>query len=171
LRGFSRVLELDPLSLDIIWEYTAREAGFRMPMYEHRFYSSLVSSAQRLPNGNTLITEGVDGRIFEITRDNEIVWEYVNPICLKELTSLVYRAYKVPYEWAPCERTKETAVHRLDNSNFRVPDSNHARTLRITDTATEVSETAPSFACYPLPPNLDLKAVLVPPLILPARKR
>ncbi len=34
---------------------------------------------QRLPNGNTLITESSGGRIFEVTRDGEIVWEFFNP--------------------------------------------------------------------------------------------
>jgi len=29
--------------------------------------------------GNTLINEASFGRIFEVTRDGEIVWEYVNP--------------------------------------------------------------------------------------------
>jgi hypothetical protein len=57
-----------------------------------------------LPNGNTLITEGSDGRIFEVTVDHEIVWEYINPY--KGSTeipgmNMVYRAYRVPYEWIP----------------------------------------------------------------------
>ena len=39
----------------------------------------LVSGAERLPNGNTLITEGAPGRIFEVTLNKEIVWEYINP--------------------------------------------------------------------------------------------
>ena len=34
---------------------------------------------QRLPNGNTLITEGSDGRVFEVTPDHKIVWEFVSP--------------------------------------------------------------------------------------------
>nr|WP_321237262.1 aryl-sulfate sulfotransferase [uncultured Psychroserpens sp.] len=44
------------------------------------FYSAIVSSAQRLPNGNTLICEGADGEIFEIDDNENIVWEYVNPV-------------------------------------------------------------------------------------------
>jgi hypothetical protein len=38
------------------------------------------ASQQRLPNGNTLITEETGGRIFEVTPDREIVWEFVNPV-------------------------------------------------------------------------------------------
>lgn len=44
------------------------------------FYSKILSSAQRLPNGNTLICEGTKGTFFEINEDQEIVWKYVNPI-------------------------------------------------------------------------------------------
>ena len=44
------------------------------------FYSAEISGAQRLPNGNTLITEGVKGNLFEVTSAGEIVWRYVNPV-------------------------------------------------------------------------------------------
>lgn len=44
------------------------------------FYSKILSSAQRLPNGNTLICEGTKGTFFEIDKDQNIVWKYVNPI-------------------------------------------------------------------------------------------
>jgi hypothetical protein len=45
-----------------------------------RFYSAFISGAQRLPNGNTLICEGAKGRIFEITADGRIVWDFLNPL-------------------------------------------------------------------------------------------
>jgi hypothetical protein len=44
------------------------------------FYSSVLSGAQRLPNGNTLTCEGVNGRYVEVTRDSQIVWQYVSPM-------------------------------------------------------------------------------------------
>jgi len=44
------------------------------------FYSPRFSGAQRLPNGNTLICEGVSGTIFEVTKTGKMVWKYVNPI-------------------------------------------------------------------------------------------
>lgn len=44
------------------------------------FFSGILSSAQRLPNGNTLICEGINGRFFEITAEEEIVWEYISPV-------------------------------------------------------------------------------------------
>lgn len=43
------------------------------------FFSLILSSAQRLPNGNTLICEGTSGRFFEIDPSENIVWEFINP--------------------------------------------------------------------------------------------
>jgi hypothetical protein len=43
-------------------------------------YSSFYSSAQRLPNGNTLVDSGKDGTFFEVTPDGQTVWKYVNPV-------------------------------------------------------------------------------------------
>lgn len=98
-RGYSRVIEFNPITLDIVWEYSHRNGLWPFPRYgeHHKFFSWYISSAQRLPNGNTLITEGALGRIFEITVDKEIVWEYITPTILHN----VYRAYRVPPEWIP----------------------------------------------------------------------
>ena len=125
-RDFSRILEFDPITLEIVWQYTPKEAGFLIPLDASRFYSPFISSAQRLPNGNTLITEGSDGRIFEVTADHEIVWEYINPY--KGTVGLpmnwVYRAYRVPYEWVPqVEHPEHVAIERIDTKNWRVPGS------------------------------------------------
>ena len=43
------------------------------------FYSAFISGSQRLPNGNTLICSGVPGRLFEVTAEGRIVWDYRNP--------------------------------------------------------------------------------------------
>src|SRR5438132_1456598 len=69
----SRVLEINPVTFEKIWEYSISGQE------RFLFASHYVSSAQRLPNGNTLIDEGADGRLFEVTSAKEIVWEYVNP--------------------------------------------------------------------------------------------
>ena len=71
----SRILEIDPVAREIVWQYDASRSG--MPFWA--FYSSFISSARRLPNGNTLICEGMHGRFFQVTREGEIVWEFVNP--------------------------------------------------------------------------------------------
>ncbi len=58
-RGWSRVLEVDPVSRKILWEYRDREGG--------AFFSASRGSAQRLEGGNTLIAESDRGRAFEVT--------------------------------------------------------------------------------------------------------
>ena len=103
-RDYSRVLQFNPITLEITWKYTPREAGHIHPLDSYKFYSPFISSAQRLPNGNTLITEGSDGRIFEVTPEHELVWEYINPYYKhldKYSLNMVYRANRVPYEWIP----------------------------------------------------------------------
>jgi len=123
-RDHSRVLEIDPVTLEIVWQYTPKEAGFVVPLDAARFYSPFISSAQRLPNGNTLITEGSDGRIFEVTPEHQLVWEYISPYWRKAPLALnmVYRAYRAPYEWVPqLERPREQTIERIDVKTFRVP--------------------------------------------------
>lgn len=43
-----------------------------------KFYSPFISGVQRLPNGSTLITEGVTGRLLEVASDGAVVWEWMN---------------------------------------------------------------------------------------------
>lgn len=125
-RDYSRVLEINPITLEIVWQYTPEEADLIHPLDSSRFYSPFVSGAQRLLNGNTLITEGSDGRIFEVTSEHEIVWEYINPYhgVGKVNMNMVYRAYRVPYEWVPqLDKPEEIDIERLDIKKFRVPNS------------------------------------------------
>ncbi len=70
-RGWSRIVEMDPLTNEIVWEYVGTP--------KESFYSGAISGAQRLPNGNTLICEGGRGRLFEVAPDKEIVWEFRSP--------------------------------------------------------------------------------------------
>ncbi len=114
-RGFSRVIEFNPVTKKVVWEYK-NSYGRHITLFlkilwllipkgkMHHFYSSYVSSAQRLPNGNTMITEGMVGRVFEVTNMGKIVWEYNLPPWLPILNyknRLVYRAYRIPPEWVP----------------------------------------------------------------------
>ncbi len=43
-------------------------------------YSMIISGAQRLPNGNTLICSGASGTLLEVTPDKNVVWKFVNPV-------------------------------------------------------------------------------------------
>lgn len=122
LRDYSRILEINPVTLDIEWQYTPTEAGFQAPLDSYRFYSPYISSAQRLPNGNTLITEGADGRIFEVTSEHELVWEHISPYKNKRNSNMVYRAYRVPYEWVPqLEQPIEQEIAAIDVADYRLP--------------------------------------------------
>jgi hypothetical protein len=119
VRPNSRVLEFDPVTLEIVWQYSSTASGIDLTS----FFSHYISSAQRLPNGNTMIDEGADGRMFEITPKYEIVWEYVSPFFseIKGLENGVYRAYRVPYDWVPqLKKPVEKAVNPLPNSKMRV---------------------------------------------------
>ena len=88
-RYTSRILEFDPVTLNLVWSYE-----------NENFFSYYISSAQRLPNGNTLIDEGSTGRMFEVTPAGETVWEFVEGSGVQTL-GRVYRAYRVPPEWVP----------------------------------------------------------------------
>jgi len=111
-RNYSRVIEFNPITLEVIWEYAdpVQEGDVngdgQVIGDERKFYSNLISGAQRLKNGNTLITEGHGGRVFEVTSNKEIVWEYISPYedgRAPRATdpNSVYRAYRVPYQWTP----------------------------------------------------------------------
>lgn len=69
--GISRVIEVDPRTTGIVWQYTGTS--------ERPLASTVRSSVQRLPNGNTLVTESDGGRLVEVTPGGEVVWELVNP--------------------------------------------------------------------------------------------
>lgn len=120
----SRVLEIDPTTQQIVWQYTAQDSG--LPPWA--FFSSFVSNAQRLSNGNTLVTEGMQGRIFQVTPDGQLVWEYHSPYEglgvagepeVREVrvpgvdrltrTPLVYRSQAVPAGWVPAGTPKAVA--------------------------------------------------------------
>lgn len=70
--NWSRVIELDPATSDIVWSC----AGDRT----HPLQSDIRSSEQRLPDGDTLITESDGGRVLEVSSAGEIVWEYISPV-------------------------------------------------------------------------------------------
>ncbi|MFH1311850.1 MAG: arylsulfotransferase family protein, partial [Candidatus Eisenbacteria bacterium] len=59
------------------------------------FYSEQKGSAQRLPNGNTLICDGDNGRAIEVTMAGEIVWEWLNPATEEGRRVQVYRMIRL----------------------------------------------------------------------------
>jgi hypothetical protein len=127
LTAGSRVVEIDPVKKQIVWQYSAANSGNS----GWTFRSTHISSARRLPNGNTLIDEGQIGRFFQITPQGEIVWEYLNPYPRrgKDADSgraiadySVYRAQPVPYDWAPTGTPHaEMAVVPPENTAYHLP--------------------------------------------------
>src|SRR5258708_586285 len=67
----SRIIEVHPSTKAVLWTY----ADAMQPA----FFSPYMGAAQPLPNGNVHITESATGRLFEVTREGHVVWEYVIP--------------------------------------------------------------------------------------------
>jgi len=104
--GGSRVLEIDPIKNEIVWQYSGEDSG--NPGWSFR--STNISAARRLPNGNTFIDEGQSGRLFQVTPNGDIVWEYINPYVKigkdalsskPTIANSLYRGQPVPYDWVP----------------------------------------------------------------------
>lgn len=55
-----------------VWSYSAPKRT--------DFYSSFISGAHRLPDGNTFVCSGANGTLFEVTAKKEMVWKYLNPV-------------------------------------------------------------------------------------------
>ena len=100
--SFSRVIEVELATKQLVWKYQEQR--------EYEFFSPRMSNAQRLPNGNTLICEADFGRLFEVTAQSELVWEYVNPYFNEGpngLNNRVFRAYR--YSAEDIDRARATA--------------------------------------------------------------
>lgn len=106
--GVSRIVEVDPTSGEIQWAYSDDPSP--------DFFSSTMSSCQRLPNGNTLICEGVTGRIFEVTQKKQIAWEYISPFFYRTpkwgRSNAIYRAYRYGASYEGLERLGAELVRR-----------------------------------------------------------
>lgn len=86
----SRVIEVDPAKGEIVWNYRGKPF--------QQFFSGHISGASRLASGNVLVCEGTSGRLFEVTRGHEVVWEWINPFVNNndrgEPTVSIYRAHR-----------------------------------------------------------------------------
>lgn len=89
-RNYTRVIEINPITKDIVWEYKDKNP--------ESFYAKIVGTAQRLENGNTLITYGTEANAFEVNSSGEKVWEfwtpnrYLNRSTIPNPYSFIYRA-------------------------------------------------------------------------------
>ncbi len=60
------------ISRQVVWNYSSRS--------NLTLFSQIGSSAQRLPNGNTLICADTEGYILEVTPEGDTVWDYIVPL-------------------------------------------------------------------------------------------
>jgi hypothetical protein len=89
-REKSRVIEVDPRTGAVVWQYGGPGGDL---------FSKTLGSCQRLPNGNTLITESENGRALEVTRDGRVVWELYNPNRAgehRELVAVLFEVIRLP---------------------------------------------------------------------------
>ncbi len=95
---YATIDEIDPKTGEVVWRWRADApqaiSGFMM------------GGAQRLPNGNTHITSGQHGHLFEVMPTGEVVWEY-----LSSASSLGVQERQLPYPF-----------HHIQNSHRLAPD-------------------------------------------------
>lgn len=99
----SRAVEVDMNTNTIVWQSTdSVVANGRVS------FSAFISGARRLPNGNTFICDGSDGRLYEVTKDREVVWEYNKPE-LSEGSSRwgIFRGYRYAPDYCDNFKTLE----------------------------------------------------------------
>jgi hypothetical protein len=109
---FSRIIEVDPATDQIVWSYygTPRE----------QFFSGHISGAERLAGDNVLICEGTSGRLFEVTRAGNIVWEWLTPFLDPSAigpTNQIFRAHRYePTFEGLAGRDLDPGAHREQNA-------------------------------------------------------
>jgi len=104
----SRVYEIEP-PVDDAGRYALPEGepfGPAEPVWTYAddaFDATYISGAERLPNGNTLISSGPQGRLLEVSPEGEIVWEYWSPYSGEFLSGngaanpfSIFRAIRIP---------------------------------------------------------------------------
>lgn len=91
----SRVVEIDPLNDTIAWTFDGGASGLE----KIQFASSIMSGAQRLSNGNTLITASTINTILEVSSSGRIVWKYTNDFRDADGTMrILFKTRKYPRE-------------------------------------------------------------------------
>ena len=110
----SRVQELDLRTGKVVWQYGGTP--------DADLFSKTLGSCQRLPNGNTLITESENGRALEVTRDHRVVWEFYNPHRAGErgeLVAVLFEMLRLPADFPFRGRTRIQLMRDADRSGRR----------------------------------------------------
>lgn len=137
----SRALEFNAKTGEVVWESTDTSIG-------RRHFSSFISGAERLPNGNTLICSGANGRFFETTPENKIVWEYINPYLTNSMFNYtVFRAHRYAPDYCKnfknLSPAKGEAIVPPANAEFKVTGI-----VAVDKSAEEASEDGPTMHTY-----------------------
>ena len=145
------------------WIYTATPPN--------ALYSRIISGAQRLPNGNTLICNGINGLFWEVTPLDEIVWRYRNPDSAFGLTlqgelpptgtNSVFRAYRYAPDFAGFDGKDLTPDEPLELNPL--PDVCHIIDGTNNDA---ISGGGGELTVYPNPASKDLLMRLDPTLVV-----
>ncbi len=96
-QGTSLIMELVPPVSGSGYAHTANTAyGPASATWSYTatgFYSNHLGGNQRLPNGNTLIAESTSGRLFEVSPNGTVVWNY-------QTTGEIARALRYPASYS-----------------------------------------------------------------------
>ncbi|MCP3916455.1 MAG: hypothetical protein GY711_12935 [bacterium] len=87
----SKVLELDPRTGAEAWRWSTEPPA--------DFFSVFCGTAERLANGNTLVTESCRGHAFEVTPGGEIAWSFLSPWRAgdrKQLVAVLFEVQRIP---------------------------------------------------------------------------
>jgi hypothetical protein len=130
------------------WTYTD-------PINRENFFSSILSSAQRLPNGNTLICDGDSGYFFELDPSENIIWEYINPDTANGIlnqgdtpsANLVFRAHKYSLDYPAFNGRDVTPGNPIESN----PDLTSCTNLSLADFDQL------NVSLYPNPTNAKIK--------------
>lgn len=75
------------LPVDADGKYDLKKAPEKVWSYAPSgFYATNLGSAQRLPNGNTLLCQGTTGTFYEVNAGKTVVWKYVSPVTSSGIT-------------------------------------------------------------------------------------
>lgn len=100
----SRIIEIDPVKQEVVWSY--QSPGF---------FTGTGGIQQALPNGNLLVTSSRGGRVFEVTRDGEIAWQWTPAY-------MPMRALRYPYDYTPqlaaLDRSPEQPIERENPEHY-----------------------------------------------------
>lgn len=167
---FSVVNVIEPVFQDDSLNYKIEDLAFLPKDYvmtkqhpqKEELHSTGLSGAQLLPNGNFLILSGRFGYVFELTSDNEIVWEYkvplTNGLAVEQGTELGindninFRVKKYPLDYGAFEGRDLTPKGTLQ---IEEGDALCARVVNTEDVIEKIA-----FEMYPNPVDNQLNIEL-----------